>query len=161
MTPAPRDGSYLLVMDRNFDPRVSSHTGESFKIVLCNIRMTFFEHWSKLHAEYVQKKLCLEQEIQSLLKETQFEEMKLDNEVQMAEIRREMERNGSETSLNEIQVWRQEHSQPEHSRGNEHHHRVREIDSDSIPWPPQIITNEQKSNNYENLKWNRFTYCQT
>ena len=80
----------------------------------------FFEHLSKLHAEYVQKKLCLEQEIQSLLKETQFEEMKLDNEVQMAEIRREMERNGSETSLNEIQVWRQEHSQPEHSHGNEH-----------------------------------------
>ena len=94
---------------------------ESFENVpTCKIRVMFFEHLSKLHAEYVQKKLCLEQEIQSLLKETQFEEMKLDNEVQMAEIRREMERNGSETSLNEIQVWRQEHSQPEHSHGNEH-----------------------------------------
>lgn len=111
-------------------------------------------HLDQLHAEYVQKKLCLEQEIQSLLKESQFEEMKLDNEVQMAEIRREIERNGSETSLNEQHVWRQEQCQPEPSRGNEHHHRVREIDSDSIPWPPQIITNEQKSINYENLKWN-------
>ena len=89
--------------------------------------------------------------------------MKLDNEVQMAEIRREMERNGSESSLNEQVVWRQEH-QNEHSRASEQcskeycHHRVREIDSDSIPWPPQIITNDQKSNNYDNLKWNRFTY---